>query len=232
MPAVARDAIRSLRASSIREVANAGMGRTGILPFWFGEPDEVTPEFIRQAASDALTRGETFYVQNFGIPELRDTIASYVSRLHRPLAAENIVVTNSGMTALAIAEQALIDYGDRVVVVTPLWPNLVEGPKILGADVVTIALRFGADGWRLDLDQLPGVRAAVAPGAMYAFFRIDGLTDSLAFCKALIAAEGLGLAPGIAFGLEGEGFVRWCYGSSLERLADGIARLERFLRRR
>ncbi|MEP7083431.1 MAG: pyridoxal phosphate-dependent aminotransferase, partial [Betaproteobacteria bacterium] len=48
-PALARTAIRNLRASPIREVANAGMGRSGILRFWFGEPDEVTPAFIRQA---------------------------------------------------------------------------------------------------------------------------------------------------------------------------------------
>jgi len=40
----------------------------------------------------------------------------------------------------------------------------------------------------------------------------------------------LGLAPGSAFGPEGEGFVRWCFASSPARLADGVARLERFLR--
>jgi aspartate/methionine/tyrosine aminotransferase len=388
--AFARDAVRELRASSIREVANAGMGREGVLAFWFGEPDEVTPEFIRRAAADALAAGETFYVQNLGLPELRETIAAYVSRLHRPLDAANVVVTNSGMTALAIAEQALIGPGDRVVVVTPLWPNLVEGPKILGASVVTVALDFdeGDRGWFLDLDRLldaltpgtralivnspnnptgwtlrrdeqqaildhcrrfgiwivaddayerlyyrdmgaggpgaapsffdladpeerivgantfskswlmtgwrlgwvlapktltsdlgklveynfscappfvqragivairdgepvvartrqrfaesqaflvdalktlPGVHAALAPGAMYAFFRVDGVADSLDFCKRLIAAEGLGLAPGIAFGPEGEGFIRWCYAASTERLADGVERLRRFL---
>src|SRR5437016_3927369 len=105
---VARDAIRGLRASAIREVANAGMGREGLLAFWFGEPDEVTPEFIRRAANDALAAGETFYVQNLGLPALRETIAGYVSRLHRAIDAANVVVTNSGMSALAIAEQALI----------------------------------------------------------------------------------------------------------------------------
>ena len=72
---------------------------------------------------------------------------------------------------------------------------------------------------------------AWTPGAMYAFFRVDGMTDSLAFCKALIATEGLGLAPGIAFGPEGEGFIRWCYASSEARLEDGIGRLRRFLQR-
>ena len=48
----------------------------GILAFWFGEPDEVTPDFIRQAGIDSLIAGETFYVQNLGLPELRDALAA------------------------------------------------------------------------------------------------------------------------------------------------------------
>ena len=68
--------MRGLRASKIREVANAGLARKDVLAFWFGEPDEVTPAFIRQAGIDALHAGETFYTHNLGIPELRDAIAS------------------------------------------------------------------------------------------------------------------------------------------------------------
>ena len=48
-------------------------------------------------------------------------------------------------------------------------------------------------------------------GQRHAFFRVEGVVDSLAFCKQLVAEAGLGLAPGIAFGPEGEGFVRWCF---------------------
>ncbi len=53
----ARPAVRELRSSKIREVANVGMGRKDVLPFWFGEPDEVTPEFIRRAWIAALRAG-------------------------------------------------------------------------------------------------------------------------------------------------------------------------------
>ena len=71
--AEARTAVRALVASQIREVANAGMGDPDILTFWFGEPDEVTPAFIRDAAVPPRSpRGETFYTQNFGIPPLRE----------------------------------------------------------------------------------------------------------------------------------------------------------------
>ena len=59
-PLTARPAVQALRSSKIREVANAGMGGKDLLAFWFGEPDEVTPEFIRRAGIEALEQGETF----------------------------------------------------------------------------------------------------------------------------------------------------------------------------
>ena len=77
------------------------------------------------------------------------------------------------------------------------------------------------------LSRIPGIEVAAPAGAMYAFFRVEGLADSLAFCKRLVHEARLGLAPGSAFGPEGEGFVRWCFASDEARLADGIARLTR-----
>ena len=379
----ARPAVRALMPSQIREVANAGLDEPGVLPFWFGEPDQVTPAFICDAAALSLARGETFYSQNFGISELRDAIAAYVTRLHQPMPAGRIAVTASGMSALMLTVEALVAPGDRVVVVTPLWPNLVEIPKILSANVTCIPLEFKATGWTLDVDhllaaltadtrvvminspnnptgwtisraqqqailahcrargiwivaddvyerlvydgracapsfldlaapddrvistnsfskswlmtgwrlgwivapdalmpdlgklieyntscspvfvqragvvaitegeatiahtrerysaardylvpalaRLPGIEVASPAGAMYAFFRVAGVEDSLAFCKRLVREAQLGLAPGSAFGPEGEGFVRWCFASSQARLVDGVARLERFL---
>ncbi len=78
-----RDVIRQLPGSKIREVANAGLGRGDVLAFWFGESDEPTPEFVRDAAAESLARGETFYSHNLGLPELREAIARYTSGLHR-----------------------------------------------------------------------------------------------------------------------------------------------------
>jgi aspartate/methionine/tyrosine aminotransferase len=80
------------------------------------------------------------------------------------------------------------------------------------------------------LKEIPGVEAALPSGTMYAFFRIAGVDDSLAFCKRLVSEVGLGLAPGSAFGPEGEGCVRWCFAASEARLADGVGRLRRALR--
>jgi aspartate/methionine/tyrosine aminotransferase len=381
-----RDAIRQLPGSKIREVANAGLGREDVLAFWFGEGDEPTPAFIREAAAASLARGETFYSHNLGLPELRTAIAGYVSSLHRPVGEGRIGVTSSGVSALMIAMQALAGAGDEVAVVVPVWPNLTAQPAILGAEVKRVALRPRGGAWRLDLDQLlaavtprtkvllvnapnnptgwtmsrdeqaavlahcrrtgtwivadevyerlyfeegasaapsfldlaepddrlvvchsfsksflmtgwrlgwlvlpealveavgklvefntscapvfvqraglaalagaeglvpgvvahlkacrdmllpalqalPGVEAAVPAGGMYAFLKVPGGDDSLTFAKHLVADHGLGLAPGVAFGPEAEGWLRWCFASRHPvRLGQGVERLRRALR--
>ena len=153
-----REAIHHLEASKIREVANAGMGRDDVLAFWFGESDEVTPEVIRQAAIESLQRGETFYAHNLGLPELREAIARYTSRLHPAVDASRIAVTSGGVSALMLAVQALVDAGDDVVAVTPVWPNLTAQPAIMGAQVRTVSLVPVNGQWTLDL---PALRAAV-----------------------------------------------------------------------
>ncbi len=381
-----RDLIRQLPASRIREVANAGIGREGVLAFWFGEGDEVTPGFIRDAAVASLARGETFYAHNLGLPELREAVAGYVGSLHPPVTAGRIAITSSGVSALMVAMQALAGAGDEVAVVVPVWPNLTAQPAILGAEVKRVALRPQGGAWRLDLDALidavtsrtrvlvvnapnnptgwtltrdeqaailahcrktgtwivadevyerlyfePGVDAApsfldvcepedrvvvahsfsksflmtgwrlgwlvvpeslldavgkliefntscapvfvqraglaalagagdfvpglvehlrrcrdtllpalqalhgvevaVPRGGMYAFFRVTGQADSLAYAKRLVTDHGLGLAPGAAFGAEAEGWLRWCFASrDPARLGQGVDRLRGALR--
>jgi aspartate/methionine/tyrosine aminotransferase len=149
-----RLAVENLEASKIREVANAGMGRADVLAFWFGESDEVTPEPVRQAAIESLRRGETFYSHNLGLPELRQAIAAYTGALHGPIGAERIAVTSGGVSALMIAMQALLDAGDEVVAVTPVWPNLTAQPAVLGARVRCVPLRADGGAWTLDLQLL------------------------------------------------------------------------------
>ena len=157
-----RQSIQNLEESRIREVANAGLGRDDVLAFWFGESDEVTPDFIRQAAMDSLTRGETFYSHNLGLPELRSAIAQAMSAKHpahdggaaQPIGMERIAVTAGGVNALMLAVQSLIDPGDEVVAVTPVWPNLTAQPLIMGANLRTVSLQPVDGAWTLDLDAL------------------------------------------------------------------------------
>jgi len=381
-----RSVIEALPGSKIREVANAGIGRDDVLAFWFGESDEPTPESIRAAAVRSLHDGETFYAHNLGLPELRAALSNYVSGLHGPIGVERIAVTSSGVNALMLTMQTLLDAGDEVVAVVPVWPNLTAQPAILGARVTRIALRPEGGAWRLDigrlldavtpasrvllinapnnptgwtlsraeqeaivshcrrtgtwivadevyeriffdgaralapsfldvsraddrlivvhsfsksflmtgwrlgwmvlpatltesvgkliefntscapvfvqraalaalasadesvpalvarlktcrdtllplLEAMPGVTVATPRGGLYAFLRLDGGNDSLALAKQLVVDAGLGLAPGVAFGPEAEGWLRWCFAShDPSRLVRGVERLGRFLK--
>ncbi len=381
---IARREILALRTSQIREVANAGMGREDILPFWVGESDQPTPDFIRRATADALMEGRTYYTHNLGRPDLREGLSAYLSQLHaRPFGLEQLAITSSGVNALMLAAQAVVSPGDRVVVTAPVWPNVVEIPRILSARMETVSLDRAQGRWRLDLDKLmaaltpdtkalflnspnnptgwtlpaedravilarcrdygiwliaddvyerltfgpgksapsflelsdpddrlistnsfskawrmtgwrmgwmvlppalteaigvvieyntscapdfiqsgalaalregephiatlraeltaardqvlaglrsvPGVEAPEPEGGMYAFFQLPGQGSSMSLAKALIDKVGLGLAPGTAFGPEGEGWLRWCFAARPEKNAAGLARLRAYL---
>src|SRR3990167_7107110 len=147
-----RAVVESLEESRIREVANEGLGREGVLKFWFGESDEVTPAFIREAAIASLQAGETFYAHNLGLPELRHAIAGYTHGLHPQQSTDQwfdrVAVTSGGVNGLMLASQALVEAGDEVGGVTPAWPNLVAQPQIMGATVKTVPLKVIAQGER------------------------------------------------------------------------------------
>ena len=153
-----RQAVLNLEESMIRQVANAGMGRSDVLKFWFGESDEVTPAFIRDAATASLLQGETFYAHNLGLLELREAIAGYATSLRMEgaatICADRIAVTSGGVNALMLAVQAVVDAGDEVVAVTPVWPNLTAQPAIMGAVVKCVSLDPVAGEWQLDMSKL------------------------------------------------------------------------------
>lgn len=385
-PLVARTGVQALASSRIRDVANAAMGRDDVLPFWFGESDQPTAPFIREAAIGSLAAGETFYAQNLGRPYLREALSRYLSDLHgEAVDTARISVVGSGVTALSLTCQLLLSPGDRVVAVTPLWPNITEIPRISGAVVERVPLVVRRGEWALDVDRLlealtpstrmlvvnspnnptgwtitdeqigiilghcrrhgiwivadevyerlvydpaqrsapsfvrhggpedrlivvnsfskawsmtgwrvgwltapavlgpditklieynfscilepvqraatralengepeiarlrdiltrtrhllasalrdlPGVEVPDAGGAMYVFFRLSGWDDSVLLAKRLVTEVGLGLAPGIAFGPEGEGWLRWCHATPDEaRLLAGVDRLSAYM---
>jgi aspartate aminotransferase len=385
--AIARAEVLGLRMSEIREVANEGMGRPDVLKFWVGESDQPTPAFIREATAQALMEGQTYYTHNLGRPDLREALSGYLERLHgQPFGLERLAITSSGVNALMLVSQAVVSPGDKVVVTTPAWPNIVEIPRILSARLQLVPLDPAQGRWRLDLDrlmdaltpdtrvlflnspnnptgwtlpaedraailarcrrygiwlitddpyerlifgpgkaapsflplaeddervvstntfskawrmtgwrmgwmvlprsltdsmgvvveyntscapdfiqtgaavaltqgedsiaelraeltaakdlvlgalrQMPGVEAPEPEGGMYAFFRIDGTTNSLALAKDMLAKVGVGLAPGSAFGEEGQGWLRWCFANRPEKNAAGLQRLADYLKGR
>lgn len=93
-------------------------------------------------------------------------------------------------------------------------------------------VREGADTLMTALSGLPRVQAVRPDGAMYVLLRIEGEHDSLELAKALAREARLGLAPGIAFGPECEGYLRWCIARAPAPLHEGLERLAGFLAKR
>jgi aspartate aminotransferase len=150
-----REAITTLADSPIIDVWRMGFSVPGVIGMWAGEPDVPTPPFICEAASKALSEGHTFYSPNRGIPELRQALIDYHQRLYGfDIPERRFAVTQSGMAAVMLVAQAMVQPGDNVVVVTPTWPNTARAMQINGASVREAPLSRGNDGWTLDLDRV------------------------------------------------------------------------------
>src|SRR5271157_3398410 len=164
--------MREVRPSGIVEVFNYGRGRQGLIPLWVGEGDLPTPAFISEAAKASLDRGETFYTAQRGVPELRDAIASYMTRVYGaapgggPFSPESFFVTIGGMHAIEIATRLIAGPGDEALIPSPAWPNFVGAIETSGARAVPVPLdRKGR--WSLDPERLS---AAVTPATRAIFF--------------------------------------------------------------
>lgn len=117
--------VQTVPRSRIRELADIAFGMEGVLRLYFGESDQPTPEFIRQAAKRAIDSGCTFYTENAGLPSLREAIADSYQRQHGITVdpRREIVVTASGVQALSVALRCALNPGDEALVLTPAWPN-------------------------------------------------------------------------------------------------------------
>ena len=378
-----RPSVGQLQPSLIRKLANAAIGQDDILPLWFGEPDVPTPQFIRDAAKDAIDEGETFYQANAGLMSLRRAIKDYMNGLYdTAFDIDNIIVTVSGMAAVSLATQCVVAEGSHVVTHAPTWPNLPSIPQIMGANLTQVPMRPKGGYWHLDVDELlaactsqtsallinspsnptgwmlndeeqqyildfcrkhdiwliadevynrivydrkyaptfadkitdedkvlvvnsfsktwamtgwrlgwltiprsmtttfemlveynfscifapiqqagivalnegePFIRHSIERyqaaldfvtdqfdalprvsfpkprAAFYAFFGVEGVTDSFAFAKEILEQTGVGLSPGVAFGEEGEGYLRLCFAVDVELLDKAFSRLKPLL---
>ncbi len=153
-PSLRPDILR-LRPSPLAEIAALGRDDPEVLPLWFGEGDEPTAAFIREAARRALDAGRTFYTPPRGLPELRQAIAQSYRRTHGiAIDPERITVPGSSMLALHLACRAVLGPGDELLVLAPYWPNLRFAAELAGARVREVPLRCGGTRWELDVDAL------------------------------------------------------------------------------
>jgi len=127
---LARSAV-AVAQSRIRELADIAMSMDGVLRLYFGESNQPTPRYIKDAGIRALEEGYTFYTANAGLPGLRQAIAEKYDEIHHVNleAAKRIVVTASGVQALNVSIRCVLDPGDEAIVLTPAWPN---GSAIVG----------------------------------------------------------------------------------------------------
>ncbi|MGB8818259.1 MAG: pyridoxal phosphate-dependent aminotransferase [Rhizobiaceae bacterium] len=174
--------------SGIVAVMNHGRKSDNVLPLWAGEGDLPTPDFIRDAAIEALAAGETFYTWQRGIPELRHALARYHARhFAKWLTADNFYVTGSGMQAIQLALQTVAGTGDEVIYLSPAWPNFSAAAGIAGAKAVSVSLDFSADGWQMDIRKL---RSAVSGSTKAIFINSPsnptGWTASRATLNAIV----------------------------------------------
>lgn len=152
---------RAAPESGIVAVMNHGRGRDGMIPLWAGEGDQPTPAFIADAASRALSNGETFYTWQKGIPEVRQALGHYYERhFGRSFAPEEFILTGSGMHAIQLALDAVAGKGDEVIYLSPAWPNFAAAAGISGAVPVPVVLDLTDNGWSCDVEK---IAAAITP---------------------------------------------------------------------
>ena len=142
--------------SRIVEVARVAFATPDVEFLCFWESDQPSPSVARDALVAAVDAGETRYPDVRGLPDLRHGIADYLSALHaKPVTESRIQVTASGMAAITIALNAIVSAGQRVVLHSPIWPNIGNAARLRGAVVEEIDLTPTPDGgFRLDLDRL------------------------------------------------------------------------------
>jgi len=147
---------RDLPESPISDVANTVFGDPDVVPMWFGESDLVTPDFVRDAAAQGLQSGETFYTWQRGTPDLRAALSAYTERLYKiKCPPDRLSLTTGGMQAILLSCQLLVDPGDNVVIVSPIWPNITSAVKLVGGEPRYAALDRQADGrWKLDMQKI------------------------------------------------------------------------------
>lgn len=147
--------IVSIPGSRIVEVARLAFATPDVDFLCFGESDRPSPLVARDAMVQAMDAGDTKYPDVRGLPELRQTIADYLTGLHaKPVAESRIQVAASGMAAVTIALNTIVSAGQKVVLHGPLWPNIENAAHLRGAIVETIDLTPTEAGFRLDLDRL------------------------------------------------------------------------------
>ncbi|MBN2139069.1 MAG: pyridoxal phosphate-dependent aminotransferase [Sedimentisphaerales bacterium] len=131
-----------------------------VVGFGAGAPDFDTPQYIKDAAIEALNAGHTKYTAAAGIPELRKTIADKLKRENNlDYTPQQIIVNIGGKHSVYEAMQAVLDPGDEVIIQTPYWVTYIETIKLADATAKVIETD-ATTGYKITPELL---KAAISP---------------------------------------------------------------------
>ncbi|WP_299818965.1 pyridoxal phosphate-dependent aminotransferase [uncultured Pontibacter sp.] len=138
-------------AKKARELAAQGHD---VINLSFGEPDFQTPQYIKDAAKQAIDEGFTFYTPVAGYPELRQEIVKKFKRDNNlDFAPENIVVSTGAKQSIANAVLCLTNPGDEVIIFSPYWVSYEEIVKLAEGTTVPLMGRLEND-YKVTAEQL------------------------------------------------------------------------------
>lgn len=110
-----------------------------VLSFAAGEPDFDTPDYIKQAAIEAIKAGKTKYTATPGIPALRKAIADKLKKENGlDYSPEQVIVNLGAKHTVYEAMQAVLDEGDEVILPCPYWVTYPETIKLAGASTIAV----------------------------------------------------------------------------------------------
>lgn len=141
-------------SSKAKELKEAGYD---VISLGFGEPDFNTPEYIIQAAKDAMDEGKTKYTPADGIPELKQIIIDkYQKEQGLVYNLDGVIVTAGAKLALYLLFQIVLNEGDEVIIPTPYWVSYPDQVTLAGGKAVFVECQEEND-FKLTLEQLEAV---------------------------------------------------------------------------
>jgi aspartate aminotransferase len=144
----------------IKKVAELKAQGRDVIGLGAGEPDFDTPDWIKDAASAAMKKGQTKYTPVEGTAELRTAIAEKFKRDNNlTYAPDQIIVSTGGKQVLFNAIMATVNPGDEFIILAPYWVSYVDMVELAGGVPVVIACS-DANNYKVTPEQL---EAAITP---------------------------------------------------------------------
>ena len=148
-----------IKETPIMEIANFGRAyskETGkeVLAAWFGEGNKPTKNIIYNETIKSLNNGNTFYTYQNGLPKIREALSNYMNNVFDlDTIPENHSLVTGGMLGIKIICDMLIEKGDEVVIVGPVWPNIRSSVILKEGKIKEVNLKL-TDKWDLDFKEL------------------------------------------------------------------------------